>query len=232
MRIETATKYTRQNTGSHFLDSGGAYGRIYNSPVMSERTSWDRWGAPTISVTHMLAEFAEVHPMHSQFYKWDRAQDKNLPWFEAGDAFMRSRGYTCAARDNTCNQDHDLDQNIVWEVWVPEWDDASDWYFSDTAIVALYLHTGCDVRGGYASPLFVTFTGEAALPYTFQAWFYSSDLPEWLNEEIGYGYSDYPLGELEKAGYEWVGDFQGNEATFKHNETGHTARVNIDFDVY
>ena len=58
MNIQTVTKYTRQNTGSHFLDSGDHYGRIYDAPVMRERVSWDKYGDISISVTHLLAEFA------------------------------------------------------------------------------------------------------------------------------------------------------------------------------
>ena len=232
MNIQTVTKYTRQNTGSHFLDSGGAYGRIYDMPVMPDRISWDKWGAATISVTHMLAEYANVHPLHRQFYKWDLAQEVNLPWFESADAFMRSRGYTCAARENTYNNEHDLDQNMVWEVWLPEWDASGDWYYSDDAVVVLFIHTGCDVRGGYSSPMFVTFDCEGAIPCHFSAHYWSADLSDEINERIGYGYSSWPLGELEKAGYEWVGNFEGCEAEFRNTETGATIWVHAQFEIY
>lgn len=232
MNIATVTKYTRQNTGSHFLDSGDHYGRIYDAPVMAERVSFNKWGEITISVTHMLAEFAEVHPIHAQFYRWDAQQSEGLPWFEGGDKFMTERGYVCAARENTCNGQHDLDQNFVWEVWLPEAEGTDDWFFADDAIVALYLHTGCDVRGGYSSPLFVTFKSEGTIPYNFNAHLFSSELPEDLNEQIGYGYSDYPLGELERAGYEFTGEYEGCEGLFRNTETGATVWVHACYDVY
>jgi len=232
MNIQTVTKYTRQNTGRHFLDSGDHYGRIYDAPVMPERVSWNKWGELAISVTHMLAEFAEVHPIHQPFYRWDTQQAENLPWFEGADRFMRERGYECAARDNTCNGQHDLDQNFVWEIWVPEHESAHDWFYADDAIVALYLHTGCDVRGGYSSPLFVQFTGEGVIPFTFSAHLYSSDLPEDEADRIGYGYSDYPIGELEKLGYEFTGEFEGDRAEWKHTDTGKIISVYAEFDCY
>lgn len=232
IRVETVAKYSRQNTGRHFLDSGDHYGRIYDAPVMSERVMWNKWGELAISVTHMLAEFAEVHPIHKQFYQWDKRQAENLPWFEGADRFMRERGYECAARDNTCNGQHDLDQNFVWEIWVPEGEGSLDWFYADDAIVALYLHTGCDVRGGYSSPLFVQFTGEGVIPFTFSAHLYSSDLPEDEADRIGYGYSDYPIGELEKLGYEFTGEFEGDRAEWKHTDTGKIISVYAEFDCY
>ena len=232
IRVETVAKYSRQNTGRHFLDSGDHYGRIYDAPVMSERVMWNKWGELAISVTHMLAEFAEVHPIHKQFYQWDKRQAENLPWFEGADRFMRERGYECAARDNTYNAQTDLDQNFVWEIWVPEGEGSLDWFYADDAIVALYLHTGCDVRGGYSSPLFVQFTGEGVIPFTFSAHLYSSDLPEDEADRIGYGYSDYPIGELEKLGYEFTGEFEGDRAEWKHTDTGKIISVYAEFDCY
>lgn len=232
MNIQTVTKYSRQNTGRHFLDSGDHYGRIYDAPVMSERVMWNKWGELAISVTHMLAEFAEVHPIHKQFYRWDKRQAESLPWFEGADRFMRERGYECAARDNTYNAQTDLDQDFVWEIWVPEGEGSLDWFYADDAIVALYLHTGCDVRGGYSSPLFVQFTGEGVIPFTFSAHLYSSDLPEDEADRIGYGYSDYPIGELEKLGYEFTGEFEGDRAEWKHTDTGKIISVYAEFDCY
>lgn len=232
IRVETVAKYSRQNTGRHFLDSGDHYGRIYDAPVMSERVMWNKWGELAISVTHMLAEFAEVHPIHKQFYQWDKRQAENLPWFEGADRFMRERGYECAARDNTYNAQTDLDQNFVWEIWVPEHESTHDWFYADDAIVALYLHTGCDVRGGYSSPLFVQFTGEGVIPFSFSAHLYSSDLPEDEADRIGYGYSDYPIGELEKLGYQFTGEFEGDRAEWKHTDTGKIISVYAEFDCY
>lgn len=232
MNIQTVTKYTRQNTGSHFLDSGDHYGRIYDAPLMSERVEWDKWGEITISVSHMLAEFAKVHPLHRSFYKWQKTAPSDWGWFEAGPEFMRSRGYECAVRDNTCNGQHDLDQNFVWEVWVPEGEASLEWFYADDAIVALYMHTGCDVRGGYSSPLFVQFTGEGVIPFTFSAHLYSPELSEDDAQQIGYGYSDYPLGELESLGYEFTGEFEGDRAEWKHIHTGKVINVYVEFDCY
>lgn len=31
----------------------------------------------------------------------------------------------------------------------------SDWVYADDALVVIYIHTGCDVRGGYGQPVFL-----------------------------------------------------------------------------
>jgi len=201
--IETVSKYTRQNTGSHFLDSGGAYGRIYNKPILKNLASMDGDYGAVISVTHLLAEFAEIHPLHKQFYKYaNRPENVREPWFELGDSFMRERGYTQSCRDNTYNADNDFDQEFVYEIWTPEHSGSDDYLYDDDAVVLIYAHTGCDVRGGYASPMIVTFPScEYTMPFDFQCSLHSEQLDESENERLEVHYSHYPLGQLEEMGF-------------------------------
>ena len=94
MRLETALKYTRQNTGAHFLDSGGAYGRHYNDPTPSGLIRYDEHCGPILSLTHWLVEFAEIHDLHAQLYRWaKREENRESSWFDVGREFMAEKGY-------------------------------------------------------------------------------------------------------------------------------------------
>ena len=201
--LETVSKYTRQNTGRHFLDSGDHYGRIYDKPLSKNLAVMDGDYGAVISVTHLLSEFAEIHPLHKQFYKYaNRPEHEREPWFELGDSFMRERGYTQSCRDNTCNGDNDFDQEFVYEIWTPEYSGSDDYLYDDDAVVLIYAHTGCDVRGGYASPMIVTFPScEYTMPFDFQCSLYSSELDDDENERLQVGYSGYPIGQLEEMGF-------------------------------
>ncbi len=228
MKLSTAAKYTRQNTGKHFLDSGDYYGRQYERGYSSELTAIDSYGTPEINLTAWLSEYAEFIPLHSQFYKWaNREENREYSWFEAGENFMLERGFECVARDNIYNCENDFDQVFVYEIWEnPEYRDCSDWIYSDSAIVVLYIHTGCDVRGGYSSPLFVRFNTDSGytMPLDWQCSLYSPDLEDKENEQLQVFYSGYPLGELEKMGFEHV---ENNK--FKHSESGREIEVFAEY---
>jgi hypothetical protein len=83
MQIEKIAEYTRQNTGTHFLDSGGDSGRQWQRELPSEAISIGEYGA-VMSLTHLLADHARKHDLHDEFYAW--ADD--MP---ARDVVVRSR---------------------------------------------------------------------------------------------------------------------------------------------
>jgi hypothetical protein len=218
MEIEKVAEYTRQNTGTHFLDSGGASGRQWQQELPSEALRIDGSYGAVMSLTHLLADHATQHDLHSEFYKWASDMPDSMSWFDLGDTFMLEKGYSCEARDNTYNGDSDLDQDYVFEVWVHESDDCSDWVFCDEAIILIYAHCGADARGGYASPLVCTFPElEYAMPLDTTCSLYSNDLTEDENQKLDAGYSSYPIGELEDMGYKYL-DGEGSSCRFKHSE--------------
>jgi hypothetical protein len=71
MQIEKIAEYTRQNTGTHFLDSGGDSGRQWQRELPNEAISIGEYGA-VMSLTHLLADHAVQHGLHNEFYKWAR----------------------------------------------------------------------------------------------------------------------------------------------------------------
>lgn len=160
----------RANTGTHFLDSGGDNGRHWQKPAIDEDhpiVSWDpRFKDATLHTGPFLAEWAGdgiAHDIHERFDAYAN-EYPNLPWFELADQFMREElGLEQAARDNTYNGESDLDQCFVWEVW----NDGSnpDWIYPDeSTVTVLYIHTGCDVRGGYSWPVFIRPNRDYSVP--------------------------------------------------------------------
>ena len=213
MKIEDVTKFTRQNTGSHFLDSGDYYGRNYENPVPEHMAAFDKYGCPTLSLTHVIAETCDFHDMHEEFYDSD-----HQPTNDGVEAFMEERGYRLATHDNTYNYDSNLDQCVMYMAFVPEDNASEEWYYNDDSVLVVFSHNGCDVRGGYADPMFLEPSGRySELPFVFCtiASLYSAELSDGQNERIQAGYSGYPIGELEGMGYEFVENNDDGSGTFK-----------------
>lgn len=177
--IDTVATFTRQRTGRHLLDSGDIYGRVYDSPVPTGRFIVGTDGTVSISVTHLLANEATVVPEAQEAIERALAEDDRLGWFESGPHAMEELGYVQAARDNTCNADNDFDQNFVWEVYQRPERKGKDWVYDREAVVLVYAHTGCDVRGGYARPLAVRFeSSEWAMPVVWKVSLTPTDDPD------------------------------------------------------
>ena len=197
----------RENTGSHFLDSGGAYGRHHENPPIDKNGPelvWSEYGV-TIDTAHFLDSHLEIDiDIQEKWEKWDNGRS-DLSFFESGDKFMAEKmGYTCHARDNVCNGENDLSQVYVWEVWT-DCETESDWiYPKGDCITVIYIHTGCDVRGGYGRPLFCrSGDHEYPIPVDLSAGFCIAESRlddnenRDLSEKWGIGYSSWPMGAME-----------------------------------
>jgi len=212
MNYKTALKYTRYNSGSHFLDSGGAYGRIHQTPqppqkqIITPSEGGELWDA-SINLTQLLTDTFEQEPWHlAQIRKIDGS------WFEATASYLESKGYEQLARDNVYNGENDLDQVFIWEVWQRPGSCVDDWVWADSwdILAVVYVHTGCDVRGGYSMPLIGNFAGDYAVPFYLSCEWHveatksATDEELYLAESIndsGYlccVYSHYPIGQIEK----------------------------------
>lgn len=206
--LELFSKAARYNSGRHLLDSGGSNGRHWQKPFSpSDRplVTVDEYGA-TINTARFLADHLKVDTeIQDQFDAW-AALDENreLSWFEAGEKFAAEvLELEQRARDNTYNGESDLDQCYVWEVY--DCEGHSDWICAeDSTVTVIYIHTGADVRGGYAYPLFTRPRGEYSIPVDLCAGFYcieergTGQSTEEVCDHWQIGYSQYPFGELEK----------------------------------
>lgn len=205
----------RENTGRHFLDSGGAYGRWHEHPPVDLKhpAVWvDHYKnelTATISTAHWLAEAFDVDTeLQDRFDAW--AKERGDDWFTCGRIFAEDELHlTQHARDNVYNHDNDFDQVFVWEVYSPEKTE-SDWIYADEPLVLIYVHTGCDVRGGYGHPLFCRPKGDYAMPCDWCAQYFAEEGRDQNEKELDHdqlreldehwtcGYSHWPTGQVNK----------------------------------
>ena len=208
----------RENTGKALCDSGDAYGRHWQkAPIdpdapVATLDLWRNSVSATISTWHLLNQTMEIdQELQARFEAWV-ALDENsdLNWFEAGEKFMEELGYSQEARDNTYNQENELSQVYVYEVWVSEDWNKHDWIYNNDGMVAvIYPHNGCDARGGYASPVFCKSKTDYSVPIDLCCGFLAlearrdgedlSDVDrQALDEHWQVGYASHPSCELER----------------------------------
>lgn len=146
----------RENTGTHFLDSGGAYGRNWqrNGARDFEREapvglSFEHGIEVGLNVYHFLKDRLEYSPaMDRRFLAFcEKPKNRDEGWLELADKFAEARSVDSMDRPytrNTYNGD-DLLSQVVQYVG-----------FRDSksleGYVLLQVHGGCDVRGGYTRP--------------------------------------------------------------------------------
>lgn len=145
---------SRENTGSHFLDSGGAYGYTYNTPIAKDGLIWDDFSGYSISLPHFLDAFFSFDENTDKFNEMLDGlvkSDQNKSYFEdAAEIIDLVEGYAEEKgadflKDNifnTYNFENDLDQ--VFQAQTFEYDGEK--------YIVVMTHNGCDVRGGYSKP--------------------------------------------------------------------------------
>lgn len=219
--LQTFLRYCRYNSGSHFLDSGGAYGRHHEKPAIAEKCpevvcearSFDYKGERRVDVTatietgHFLAGKLNIdREMQAQFEEW--AADRDESWYESAQVFCEEvLNLTKAASDNVYNHEQDLSQVYQWFIYQSE-GASRDWIYDSDALTVVFIHTGCDVRGGYSAPLFCRSNGEYAVPVDHCAEFYAvegtdadgnelerDELAE-IAEKWSAGYSSHPASRV------------------------------------
>jgi hypothetical protein len=189
-----------ENTGRHFLDSGGAYGRNWErnqkktiKDFMSEpeeRISFDgSYLYRTVSVFHYLSQL-ETDEICDKFNRmkvtdWD-CEDFYGVSVKQGE-FLERYDVKEQRTFNTYNGDSDLSQ-ILQGSWIEL---NVDGYHEEYLL--LQIHNGCDARGGYTdAKLFKTQYGQIHE----YLWEYKGKSE--LEEELEYGIDvyDYYLDEL------------------------------------
>ena len=137
-------KMLKENTGEHFLDSGGAYGRHWekNKDRDFEKepiAKWDNYGV-TLSTFHFLKANLDYSEDAGALDAMFRRKFKERQYADACefaqwiDPEFKGDGF------NTYNGDCALDQTLRGAMFD----------FQGRRFVALQVHGGCDVRGGYS----------------------------------------------------------------------------------
>lgn len=169
--FETKTKnllkaMLKENTGSHFLDSGGAYGRNYerNQKInldKTDRVNWDFWGegentqhTATVNIYHYLNEVLildEFSTRVNTYLKNQRKKDIDAHWVQDCADLLEEK-YSIEVKDgvvNTYNYDTNISQVLQFMIFS----------YGETFYCLLQIHGGCDVRGGYTDTQCFKLTG-------------------------------------------------------------------------
>lgn len=168
-----------ENTGRHILDSGGAYGRHWESnrsQVLEEKlapveffkkqpaTSWSY--GPTLNVFHFLCAAVDYVPqLDRAWFKWvySGPEDRYINGTSTAEEFIDQlvkKKWADPDWDfhgtwvNTYNGEDALSQILQYVMFqltedCPWYGDTPSW--TDGGVVLLSIHGGCDVRGGYTS---------------------------------------------------------------------------------
>lgn len=159
-----------ENTGRHFLDSGGAYGRSWernrqivgdSDPVEVFESALpaiiDKWCGPTLHIYHYLKTHTDGYNEDvDRFYRmwcYIGPDNRYLNSWETIDEFIdacKARGWVDSRQDwqggsNTYNYDNLLSQDFMW--YFANFTSISP--FGERSIVFVSIHGGCDARGGY-----------------------------------------------------------------------------------
>lgn len=155
-------KMLTENTGTHMLDSGGAYGRNWQRNTgkkigdfrREKSVTWDKATGYTINLFHYLAKDLRIDPVCESFNKcfvpakdWDGGELEEVYGVsKAGVEWLKEKGFQFKRTFNSYNGDSALSQ-VIQGTWL-EWPDSP--YSGDRGYyLLLQIHGGCDVRGGY-----------------------------------------------------------------------------------
>lgn len=138
----------KENTGSHFLDSGGAYGRNWekNQAIDFEKVKpmhWDKFGYLSVDLFHFLWEkLVFDEKMNNMFYEFaNQKGNERKSWYELITKFKYTSSVT-----NTYNYPDSplamLSQIIQFATC----------FYKEEEYIILQIHNGCDARGGYTAP--------------------------------------------------------------------------------
>lgn len=150
-------------TGRHFLDSGGDSGRHWQRnqlrPIGSfqeePRAVMDEWGGVTISLFRHLVDALKVtrlsEALDEELYAFSKEREGS--YLEDIEAFIEHIGAEEGYSENSYNRESNLSQVIQYQTFT----------LGGTEYVALQVHQGADVRGGYTRPYIFELADEYAL---------------------------------------------------------------------
>lgn len=154
----------KEDTGKHFLDSGGAYGRHWQKnqgrdflqeDPCSVRIEANEEGKVeyidiSYSLFHFLNNFLEFDDKAEKFQKGfmkfaNTEKWKREPWEDCLKAYFKKRSWEVEKNDYTYGKETLLDQDFAYWIFYDK---------DDEEYVVVRVHGGCDARGGFSSPCF------------------------------------------------------------------------------
>lgn len=216
-----------ENTGRHFLDSGGAYGRSWERnqaatagvdaaeyflslPQVTLDASYN-YVDITVSAFHWLNEILDYSPKLNRMFEMFVALEgeDGRPWMGEAEAFVEWLEQHGRASDvqtvNTYNGETWLDSTLQYVVFT-----YTDRDGFDADMVMLQYHGGCDVRGGYTKPRAFSISGYEGRYELYTEGHVSLSCTENYGQEIGVGldgdtvYAGTHAWDSNSSGVDWV----------------------------
>lgn len=206
----------KQNTGKHFLDSGGAYGRHWES---NQKRVFDNEPATRLSfkygyieytknLYHFLVDNLRYDPDQDHLYQsFSSTQPDNQSYMQDMIIFVEDYlpglGFEVSGLYgdgdymlvNTYNHDSNLSQVIQYIHYTT----------NQGCFVILQIHNGCDVRGGYTKPVvfelvedmfFCDSDGYISCPGCGSSW-YTDDNYHWYINDPGSSPNSHKIQQLD-----------------------------------
>lgn len=157
--IYTFKELSRQNTGCHPMDSGGATGRHWQRKLPPEGAYIEsakmfkyKDGREEPEVYAYIPQHVFLESLIDVDKKLTRAiqsrdRKEGLGIFDVEDFMKSHANFKFANVGYTYNYENDLSQNFQYVVL----SEREDWYYDDSAIVVIQSHNGADARGGFST---------------------------------------------------------------------------------
>jgi len=159
---QTIFEMLTENTGRHMLDSGGDSGRSWQRNQVKSledfkseaRVHFDaKYYDATLSTFHHLNEKLTYSPEWTEEFTDYAGKREEDGWLELMETFPESMGWKKLFTENSYNRESLLSQVIQYTVY----------YTGEETLVALQIHGGADVRGGYTRPRIFSIDEEYSL---------------------------------------------------------------------
>ena len=216
-----------ENTGRALCDSGGAYGRNYERnqgrDFKSEKTGTIEWGEDgpdvTLNLYHWIVERLGEYrdDLTEELHTFGQSEEMEYEsWPKTLEAWLKGRDVneSDVIGENSCNGEQVLSQVIQW--W--EWDEEDE--NGTFRVIALQIHGGCDVRGGYTAPRIFEIEEEYALCSCANATIYCKECGvSWYTDDSWNWYSDGDVKSLRETAYDLDNGFpivDNDDLTSKH----------------
>lgn len=203
MKKVTFKNLIRQNTGSHFLDSGSAYGYKYNQPL--PKLAIELTGdiarneiSGSISLLHYFESLFTIDQDLTQNLRNAIADEKCENNYNGYADYFKDQDYKRLESNYTFSNGTDLDQDFQYTILATP-DGLSE-------IIIIESHNGCDARGGFSAPVICEmvdrheFYTTMVLGVTFLSVNHSTDYSdlEGVDDEFQVGYTQDPIYNFNK----------------------------------
>ena len=222
---QVIAKMLKENTGTHFLDSGSAYGRHWQHNQVREFENENPVSLTfkyksidyTLNIYHFLCNALEYNKgLTNSFYTFEKKQSEYDDYSEIIDNWIKYKGYTSILSEYTYNQENMLSQDFIFNLISIE--DNRNYDLYDTTHCILQIHGGCDARGGFTAPKVFDVDIDSLLNYASgyiscqngHSW-YTDDGYHWYSDQDNTKLNEYDFLEYD----EWIESEEYQELSSK-----------------